>query len=106
LDGGVLAGVCNPVKSRSADGGSAAGFGSERERAQHSCASLLLLPLYKSRDEVRDPVASMTIRPPGAHASDDSLVVDFDAEGRLVGIEFLTPEKRLLPSVLASTDTP
>ena len=36
--------------------------------------------------------------------ADDSLVFDFDGAGRLVGIEFLTPEQRLLPSVLAAAE--
>jgi uncharacterized protein YuzE len=63
------------------------------------------LRLRSDGDDVSH-VSSRPITPPGANHSDDRIVLDFDDEGRLVGIEFLTPEKRLLPSVLASADTP
>jgi uncharacterized protein YuzE len=44
--------------------------------------------------------------PPGSTAGDDYFVLDFDAEGRLVGIEILVPSERLLPSVLADAEEP
>jgi hypothetical protein len=34
------------------------------------------------------------------------LVLDFDAEGRLLGIEFLVPEQQLLPEQLAEAESP
>ncbi len=49
-------------------------------------------------------VTSKPIAPPGAEPADDSIVLDFDRDGHLVGIEFLTPAARLLPSVLAAAD--
>lgn len=49
-------------------------------------------------------VTSETFRPPDSSAGDDYFVLDFDKDGRLVGIEFLTPDERLLPSVLADAD--
>jgi hypothetical protein len=49
-------------------------------------------------------VSSKTFRPPGSQAADDYFVLDFDAAGHLVGIEFLTPDERLLPSVLSAAE--
>jgi len=51
-------------------------------------------------------VSSKTFTPPGAQTTDGHLVLDFDDAGRLVGIEFLTPEQRLLPRVLAAAESP
>jgi uncharacterized protein YuzE len=61
------------------------------------------LRLREDADDV-GTVSSKPFRPPGSEAADDVFVLDFDDAGRLVGIEFLTPEERLLPSVLASAD--
>jgi uncharacterized protein YuzE len=47
-------------------------------------------------------VSSHPFTPPGSDAADDYLVLDFDQRGHLVGIEFLTPEQRLCPGVLAA----
>jgi uncharacterized protein YuzE len=60
------------------------------------------------RDDADDvgTVTPETFRPTGSRAGDDYFVFDFDRDGRLVGIEFLTPEDRLLPSVLARAEPP
>ena len=50
-------------------------------------------------------VTSMPVTPPDVDGLDDHIVLDFDKAGRLVGIEFLTPERRLLPSALAAADS-
>ena len=63
------------------------------------------LRLREDGDDV-GTVSSKTFRPPGSQAGDDYLVLDFDDAERLVGIEFLTPEERLLPSVLATAEHP
>jgi uncharacterized protein YuzE len=59
------------------------------------------------RDDTDDvgTVTSTSVAPPGADGADDRIVLDFDHAGRLVGIEFFTPEERLHPSVLAGADT-
>jgi uncharacterized protein YuzE len=44
------------------------------------------------------------VNPPNASAADDYLSLDFDEAGRLVGIEFLVPDDRLLPSALATAE--
>lgn len=62
------------------------------------------LRLRGAQEEVRGPVTSETFRPPGSEAGDDYFVLDFDADGRLVGIEFLTPNERLLPSILGAAE--
>lgn len=59
------------------------------------------LRLYEDGDDVGH-VTSKTFGPPDSLAADDHFVLDFDDEGRLVGIEFLTADRRLLPSILAS----
>jgi uncharacterized protein YuzE len=51
-------------------------------------------------------VSSMPITPPGGARADDRIVLDFDDDGRFVGIEFMTPQERLLPSVLDSRRNP
>jgi Protein of unknown function (DUF2283) len=69
----------------------------------------VLLPEYfdvaylrLGRDEVLGPVASVPFRPPGSEdAAVADLVLDFDREGRLVGVEVFSPKQGLLPSVLA-----
>ena len=66
-------------------------------------AGAAYLRLHEDGDHVQT-VSSEPFRPTGADAADDSLVFDFDGAGRLVGIEFLTPEQRLLPSVLAAAE--
>lgn len=43
---------------------------------------------------------TVAISPPGAEHLDEQLRLDFDAVGRLVGIEFLVPDEQLLPSIL------
>jgi uncharacterized protein YuzE len=57
-------------------------------------------------DEDVGTVSSMPITPPRAEVLDDydTIVLDFDADGRLVGIEFLVAERQLLPSVLADAE--
>lgn len=57
------------------------------------------LRLHEDGDDV-GPVRSETFRPSGADEGDAEFVLDFDQQGRLVGIEFLTAKTRLLPSVL------
>jgi uncharacterized protein YuzE len=59
------------------------------------------LRLREDGDDV-GTVSSEPFRPPGSEAADDFFVLDFDDAGHLVGIEFLTPDERLLPSVLAA----
>jgi uncharacterized protein YuzE len=49
-------------------------------------------------------LSSKIVEPPSAEHMDDRMLLDFDEDGRLVGIEFLTPDDRLLPGVLASAD--
>ena len=56
------------------------------------------LRLREDTDDVRH---AETFRPPGSPDGEDDLVLDFDADRYLVGIEFLRPELRLLPSVLS-----
>lgn len=62
------------------------------------------LRLRADNDDV-GTVSSKPVTPPGAEHLDDRIVLDFDTDGHLVGIEFLTPELRLLPSVLATAET-
>jgi uncharacterized protein YuzE len=62
---------------------------------------------YLARDGRQRPIAAglmQPIKPPGSEDADDYLVLDFDHDGRLVGIEFLTPQERLLPDVLANAE--
>lgn len=66
-------------------------------------AGAAYLRLHEDGDHVAT-VSSQPFRPPGSDAADDCLVFDFDEAGRLIGIEFLTPEQRLLPSVLAAAE--
>ena len=66
-------------------------------------AGVAYLRLRDDTDEV-ETVSSTPFRPPASDAADDYFVLDFDAAGRLVGIEFLTPDKRLLPRVLAAAE--
>jgi uncharacterized protein YuzE len=51
-------------------------------------------------------VSSSTFAPPDATDADDYFVLDFDSDGRLVGIEVLVPGRRLLPSVIAQAEAP
>jgi uncharacterized protein YuzE len=46
--------------------------------------------------------ANVRVTPPGPE--DSYLVLDFDAAGRLVGVEFLDAREQLLPSVLSEAD--
>lgn len=56
-------------------------------------------------DDERVAVAeTRTITPPGATKADERITLDFDAQGRLVGIEFPVPDAQLLPSVLAGAE--
>jgi uncharacterized protein YuzE len=66
-------------------------------------AGAAYLRLREDGDDV-GTISSQPFRPPGSEAVDDCFVFDFDGAGRLVGIEFLTPEDRLLPSVLAAAE--
>jgi uncharacterized protein YuzE len=47
---------------------------------------------------------SRSVAPPGSANADERIVLDFDADGRLVGIEFLVPDLQLLPSVLSEAE--
>jgi uncharacterized protein YuzE len=38
--------------------------------------------------------------------ADTALRLDFDANGRLLGIEFLVPDQQLLPELLAEAESP
>jgi uncharacterized protein YuzE len=58
------------------------------------------LRLHEECDDL-GPVTSETFRPPNPGDGAAEIVLDFDREGRLVGIEFLAAQRRLLPSVLA-----
>jgi uncharacterized protein YuzE len=58
----------------------------------------------RTDDDDVGTVSSKSITPPGAENVGDRIVLDFDHDGRLVGIEFLTPEERLLPSLLAAAE--
>jgi uncharacterized protein YuzE len=51
--------------------------------------------------ETVDVTETLRVAPPGAAHADERLLLDFDAAGRLVGIEFLVAEEQLLPSVVA-----
>lgn len=64
-------------------------------------AGAAYLRLYEDGDDV-GTISSQSFEPPDSDAADDYLVFDFDEAGRLVGIEFLAPEQRLLPTVLAA----
>src|SRR4051794_29723545 len=50
--------------------------------------------------ERKMPLSQQTVGPPNPSGGDDYLVLDFDAAGRLVGIEVLVPDDRLLPSAI------
>lgn len=58
----------------------------------------------RTDDDDVSTVSSKSITPPGAESVGDRIVLDFDHDGRLVGIEFLTPAERLLPSILAAAE--
>jgi Protein of unknown function (DUF2283) len=45
------------------------------------------------------------IKPSAPAMGSHRLVLDFDEAGRLIGIEFLVPDARLLPSVLSQART-
>lgn len=50
-------------------------------------------------------VRTAQISPPGIRPeADTALRLDFDADGRLLGIEFLVPDKQLLPGLLAKAE--
>lgn len=67
-------------------------------------AGAAYLRLRGDDDDVGTVSPTMVI-PPGAQHADDRILLDFDAAGRLVGVEFLTPQERLLPSVLAGAES-
>jgi uncharacterized protein YuzE len=67
-------------------------------------AGVAHLRLRSNEDDV-GTVSSQSVELPGADGADDCIVLDFDQAGRLVGVEFLTPAKRLLPGVLAAAET-
>ncbi len=54
----------------------------------------------RDQDEQVKVVHTTVVAPPGSTDLDEGLRLDFDDEGRLVGIELLVPEHQLLPSVL------
>jgi hypothetical protein len=56
------------------------------------------LELFGADETVR-ATANVRITPPGS--ADSYLVLDFDATGRLVGIDFLGAQGQLLPSVVS-----
>jgi uncharacterized protein YuzE len=56
----------------------------------------------RTNDDNVGTVSCKSIIPPGAENVGDRIVLDFDHDGRLVGIEFLTPQERLLRSILAA----
>ena len=64
---------------------------------------LSYLHLRGSDDDV-GTVTSVPVTPPNPGDLTDELVLDFDRDGRLVGIEFLRATRRLQPSVLADAD--
>jgi uncharacterized protein YuzE len=64
------------------------------------CGVGAYLRLHEDDDDI-GPVRSETFRPSGTDEGTAEFVLDFDQRGRLVGIEFLTAQTRLLPSVLA-----
>jgi uncharacterized protein YuzE len=49
-------------------------------------------------------VETRTVAPPGAVHADERIGLDFDADGHLVGIEFLVPDAQLLPSVISDAE--
>ena len=49
-------------------------------------------------------LTTLKVVPPNPSAGDDYLALDFDDAGRLVGVEILVPDERLLPSVLADAE--
>jgi uncharacterized protein YuzE len=54
------------------------------------------------------PVAhTEQLSPPGLEPqADTALRLDFDNDGRLLGIEFLVPDQQLLPALLAKAERP
>jgi uncharacterized protein YuzE len=58
--------------------------------------------LYLGDPEER--TSQQTVEPPNPSGADDYLALDFDATGRLVGIEFLVPGDRLLRSTLEEAE--
>jgi uncharacterized protein YuzE len=67
-------------------------------------AGVVYLRLSDDNEDI-GTVSSRPVALPEAEGADDYIVLDFDDAGRLVGIEFLTPEQRLLPSVLAEAQS-
>jgi len=63
-------------------------------------AGAAYLSLHGEHERV-EVTETLRVAPPGATHADERLLLDFDAGGRLVGIEFLVAEEQLLPSVLA-----
>jgi uncharacterized protein YuzE len=57
------------------------------------------LSLRNDEDSPR-VATNQIVKPPDAEHADDRIILDFDQDGRLVGIEFLTPDDRLLPSIV------
>lgn len=47
---------------------------------------------------------SQQVLPPRARDVTSYLVLEFDNEGHLLGIQFLSPEDQLLPDILAEAD--
>jgi hypothetical protein len=70
-------------------------------------AGVAYLDLRTQDDEIAKPGRSLPIAAPDATPGEDWwLVLDFDADGRLLGIEFLDPEAQRLPGVLAKAERP
>lgn len=63
------------------------------------------LRLYEQGEDPGE-VRSMPVSAPGQSQPGAGLVLDFDAEGRLIGVEFLSATSQLRPSVLASAERP
>jgi uncharacterized protein YuzE len=61
----------------------------------------------RAGDEGGPAVRTEQLSPPGIKPrADTALRLDFDAEGHLLGIEFLVPEQQLLPALLAQAERP
>jgi uncharacterized protein YuzE len=54
---------------------------------------------------VVDPLAPGSVVS-GEAAEESGIILDYDAEGRLLGIEFLAPGKQLRPETLAEAKRP
>jgi uncharacterized protein YuzE len=53
-----------------------------------------------------EAATSQQVLPPRARDATSYLVLEFDDEGHLLGIQFLSPQDQLLPDVFAEADRP